>query len=715
MKKIKDVLTKNNLLSMGLSFLAAATPIYGAYPFAVAAAAAGAPDIFVLLGCIAGCFVGSRIAPMGILAVVTVFFGLKWINKQSGALTLTHRIVPAAAVALMASIEGIVLDRDVTGLLLYMACHLVLTPAATFLFCHARRFDSISGSGLKLSVAYFCMFLLCRFADTVQIYSVSAALAVGCVLTLAVAQKKGFLFGGTAGLICGLASGAPAAGALAVMGMTYGMLHTDSEFLAALLSWMLTLSAYGYLASFEGMVPAAIMLVLCTLLFLTVRKRIDAPAVRSAREAKSENTVMLKRFAAAFSSLSGVFYTIGSSVRAPAREEIYRGISEAIEGCCNGCDGCGNAVRDISESLCDRIACGAEADASALPTWVRVYCPKADALVSAANGVKKSFDDVGREGLGRLSDEYRGLAALLDSAATREEAYTLRDAEGEKAADKALDELSVCRSGIALRGKRLKKLQVFGIDPNMIRTSSGQIRKTVGEALRQNMSEPVFRMHDGMSIMELTTLPKLRTESAKYIRAKQNETVSGDTVSLFETPDMRFCCLISDGMGSGEDASMSSRLSALVLEKLLKLGVETAPALNALNGALGEKQPEVFSTVDLLDADLVTATATLTKAGAAPTYFLRDGVCRTLTSATPPMGIMRDVYSESVTLSLQKGDCIVLVSDGALPDGGGSYITDILTGLKNPTAASVVARVSECAETVAGSGDDLSVCAVRFY
>ncbi len=710
MKKLKDVFTKSNLISAALAFISAA-PLYQAHPFAAAAVISGDGNLFVLLGCILGCAALSR-TPIGILTLLTAYFGLKWIKMQFGTPTVLQKTLLAAAVSLLASAEGFVLHSDASGVILYALCNIAATPISTFLAARAHR---SADERIKKAARYLCMFVISCFSGIIKIDSVPLTLAVGCLLTLLFAHRSGFLHGGAAGFVCGLAAGAPYAGALSVMGMTYGMLHADSAFLAATLSWMLGLSAYGYLASFEGLTAAAIMLSLGTLLFLTVRRRAEAPKTKSEREIKTENAVTLKRFAAAFSSLSGVFYTIDSGPRTLDREQLYRGISEAVEGCCHGCNDCGSDAKDISDSLCSCIYGGADASEAALPTAVRVYCPRPASLISAANGVKKSFDGVSQAGLSRLSEEYRDMASLLDSAAVREETYAVRDSEGEKEVDRALDELSVCRSGISLRGKRLKKLEIFGVDPNMIRATSVQIRRRMGEALRQNLSEPVFRMHGDTNIMELTTLPKLHTETAKYTRAKQNETVSGDTVSMFETPDMRFCCLISDGMGSGEDASMSSRLSSLVLEKLLKLGVETAPALSALNGALSEKRCEVFSTVDLLDADLVTATATLTKAGAAPTYFLRDGVCRTLTSATPPMGIMKEVYSESITLSLQKGDCILLVSDGALPEGGGSYISDILTGLKNPTAASIVSRVSQCAETVAGSGDDLSVCAVRFY
>jgi stage II sporulation protein E len=202
-------------------------------------------------------------------------------------------------------------------------------------------------------------------------------------------------------------------------------------------------------------------------------------------------------------------------------------------------------------------------------------------------------------------------------------------------------------------------------------------------------------------------------ECAKLSEAKTGEIVCGDTVSVFESDERYFYCLVSDGMGSGRDAALTSRLSAIMLEKLLSVGVEKENALRLLNKALVEKEEEIFATVDLLEIDRVLSTATLIKAGAAPSIFIRKGQSQLLEAKTPPAGIMRNVIADKKTFSLEKGDMIVMLSDGILQTDSGENPLPQNGIPPMPSASALAAKMMKDARENSEISDDMSVCVLR--
>ena len=133
--------------------------------------------------------------------------------------------------------------------------------------------------------------------------------------------------------------------------------------------------------------------------------------------------------------------------------------------------------------------------------------------------------------------------------------------------------------------------------------------------------------------------------------------------------------------------------------------------------ALGLKNAgqESGATLDLLTLDLYTGRAGLFKAGAAPSFLCRAGVVRTLDGASLPMGVLPTVTGRSTALTLDVGDTVVMVSDGALCDGS-AWLCDQLTlstrlGQSPQQTAEAVA-----ASAVRRSGarqDDITVAIVR--
>ncbi len=140
--------------------------------------------------------------------------------------------------------------------------------------------------------------------------------------------------------------------------------------------------------------------------------------------------------------------------------------------------------------------------------------------------------------------------------------------------------------------------------------------------------------------------------------------VCGDAIVSFEAGE-KFYMLISDGMGSGREAALTSGVCATLLRRLLESGAGLETALKMLNNILRAGERECSATVDIAEIDRITGEAKFVKSGAAPSFVLRGGSIFRLQSKTVPIGILRALDAEMIRFDVQPGDRVVMVSDGA--------------------------------------------------
>lgn len=151
------------------------------------------------------------------------------------------------------------------------------------------------------------------------------------------------------------------------------------------------------------------------------------------------------------------------------------------------------------------------------------------------------------------------------------------------------------------------------------------------------------------------------------------EQISGDTFLMTALPGGKEGVVLSDGMGSGEEAFRESAMVVEMMEELLKAGFPMKMAIQMLNTALVMGREEVyFSTIDMCVFDLYEGSCELLKAGASTTFIRYKDHVEKITSSTLPVGVVQNIEIDCVHRDLQDGDIVVLVTDGvmdALPVG----------------------------------------------
>lgn len=174
----------------------------------------------------------------------------------------------------------------------------------------------------------------------------------------------------------------------------------------------------------------------------------------------------------------------------------------------------------------------------------------------------------------------------------------------------------------------------------------------------------------------------LLTGFAKAV--KESEKASGDSYSFYEADTGRLLVLLSDGVGSGEEARRESSRVVEMMERLLEAGFGKEAAVQMVNGALAAAgQEQAMSTLDVCDIDLYTGNCEFVKVGAACTYIKRGRLVDRLSTQNLPLGVFRQMTPEIHSRTLQSGDYVIMLSDGvldALSDGIGEEVLPEILG-----------------------------------
>lgn len=138
----------------------------------------------------------------------------------------------------------------------------------------------------------------------------------------------------------------------------------------------------------------------------------------------------------------------------------------------------------------------------------------------------------------------------------------------------------------------------------------------------------------------------------------------GDSYETFAMNENQYFA-ISDGMGQGSKASEDSTLTLDIVKQLIVNGISLNDTIQSVNALLKIKnRNDMFTTLDMIEVNLVLGNATLIKYGACPTYILRDYEIITLKSQSLPMGIISPIETSLEKFQLMENDIVFMVSDG---------------------------------------------------
>ncbi len=628
--------------------------------------------------------------------------------------------------------------------------YMLSLPLITFLFCGISAENGEKGrlSDAGRLVLIFASVL--SLSDIIPRYGsffgISASVIAATAVTLVAAVGGGAFYGGLFGMVSGLACGTEMSALLGISGVIAGTLRHMGTILP-----MLAFSGVGVtfgfvtegILSFGGTVPslmwgcalyapiAKLGLVprVYSLISLSggavKEKNAFTEAALSVSEKERLTSERLSALSSALSSLSTVFYALSNRISSPGIYEIRTLCEKTFKGYCQKCGKSTvcwgreyERTTDTINKLAAAVAKNGTADSEYIPKDFFDRCPN---VMKAISSVNLSHARMLEEAASRNKTEifaldYEAMAKLLESSsAEAAEEYSVDEKLSERV--RALsNDIGLRAVGISVFGKRKKKIIAGGVDPSCLKLSAAELCSELERVCEARLTLPEFEIDGDFIKMTSVSAKKIIAEAAKASVKKDSETVNGDSAVTFSNKEDFFYSLISDGMGSGRDAAITSRITAIFLEKMLSSGNRKGIVLKMLNNFIRNKNLECFSTVDLLEIDLISGSASFIKSGAASSYILRNGKLFKITSASLPIGITREITAEEISFALKPDDLIIMISDGISQSfEDGVWLVEMLAKGFAPELSldDISSRILETAKISNKRSDDMTVIAVK--
>lgn len=175
-----------------------------------------------------------------------------------------------------------------------------------------------------------------------------------------------------------------------------------------------------------------------------------------------------------------------------------------------------------------------------------------------------------------------------------------------------------------------------------------------------------YLTEDGIDVL-FREVPRYSVRTGVARMVKEEQKVSGDSFSFFYEEEGEMAMILSDGMGSGEEAAKESESVLLLLERLLSAGFKEESAIRLINSVLALRvEQKMFATLDISRINLYSGTCEFIKIGSAATYLRSGNWLECVEAKTLPIGMVQQVDYDFLVKKLYAGDYIIMMSDGVL-------------------------------------------------
>ncbi len=349
--------------------------------------------------------------------------------------------------------------------------------------------------------------------------------------------------------------------------------------------------------------------------------------------------------------------------------------------------GMGNAIADISDLL-----------SRVLSTTENMY-PEEVTAAQMRNVISKQISNT--------SDLIFDISEKL-----RNEVFI--DIESQTYVSKILKEEGIETDSIicAMDSTGLLSIELLSSDP-IDNTELAILTSEFGDACERYFDLPEVRETENGFITRFCERPRWKVNVGAHQITGTNSQRCGDCYTSFLTDDGKFIILLSDGMGTGTAAALGSALSVEVLTGLLREGIDFSCALSLTNTAvMVNSGDESLATIDIACIDTYTGKADFYKAGAAATLVRHGRRISKLDRVALPIGILQDVEFSHSSAKLDKGDIILMSSDG-IWIGDELRIAKQLSYFKGDSMDELAERIAVTAKVGAKTCDDITVIAAR--
>ena len=410
-----------------------------------------------------------------------------------------------------------------------------------------------------------------------------------------------------------------------------------------------------------------------------------------------------------------------------AKDDISTVFGNVADRFCRGCyknvrcwQADYNSTMDVFNNLSLKLKQDGRLPEKCLPEHFARSCIAPDRLINEINleygefTAKKHADGRIAQVRSIVTEQFDAVSSLLSSLAN--ELSLMREAEPDseqllcEAADKLLLAPLNCSCYKDHGGRFTAQLEIP--EYKLARLDFAEFTATLCDILGYELEAPSVRTFDGSAHLIFRERENFSVAFVHKQHSVSGSIFCGDAVSSFNDTSARVHLLISDGMGSGKNASLDSSMAVGLLKRMISAGFDVNAALDMLNSAMLVKYgDESLATIDLACIDLFNGSVTFFKAGAAPSYIKRGNKVMRVEGSAMPAGILGGISFDQSSFNLKSGDLILMVSDGALPDGNSDWIASELEIRDGEDVDSAAERILSVAKmrTMPGREDDITV------
>lgn len=243
------------------------------------------------------------------------------------------------------------------------------------------------------------------------------------------------------------------------------------------------------------------------------------------------------------------------------------------------------------------------------------------------------------------------------------------------------------------------------------------LAEEMGRICRRDFDPPEVTNCRTVTMLHFGERPLYRAVFGLASRPAPPETVSGDACRQFCDSAGRAQMLLCDGMGTGKPAAVDGQMAAKLTAQLLQAGFARRKRCPAGQRGTGPEKRRAGKRCNAgpVDAGPVHRAGRTVQSGGGAQLFMPGRRCAHAGWCQPAHGGAAHCNGRSTALTLDVGDTVMMVSDGALCDGS-AWLCDQLTlstrlGQSPQQTAEAVA-----ASAVRRSGarqDDITVAIVR--
>ena len=303
-----------------------------------------------------------------------------------------------------------------------------------------------------------------------------------------------------------------------------------------------------------------------------------------------------------------------------------------------------------------------------------------------------------------------GVADLLEELASSVNKGLAFDPEPEKHLMEKLAQANVVATDVMIyNGDGDKEITLVVRESDVNKPA---LKDIIGETVGMPMAEYARRKDvKGMASVCYCPAPVYKILYGESFAAKESR--SGDSGLAVKIGKHKLMFVLSDGMGTGKNASDTAERVARLIESFYKAGFGHKTIFSGVSRLLALRKNEDFSALDVAVIDTQNGEIDFIKQGGRESFVFSGGSYEIINGGTLPIGILSESEPVVESRRLKTDDTVVMMSDGVADAVNEGEVAQIMSGsVLNPQDAAD-SLIEEAIRLSGKKKDDMTVIVLR--